>query len=97
VGRSILLGLEVLISADIVQTIAIDPTLDNAAALGVLVLVRTFLSVSLEIEFDGSLPWQGTPDPAPSPRPTPSPKTPDRGRCGLGRQRGPSRLSGVRG
>ncbi len=58
VGRSILLGLEVLIIADIVQTITIDPTLENAAALGVLVLVRTFLSFSLEVELDGSLPWR---------------------------------------
>jgi uncharacterized membrane protein len=61
VGRAILLGLEVLIIADIVQTITIDPTLDNAAALGVLVLVRTFLSFSLEIELDGSLPWRRVP------------------------------------
>lgn len=63
VGRSILLGLEVLIIADIVQTITIDPTLENAAALGVLVLVRTFLSFSLEVELDGSLPWRRTPRP----------------------------------
>jgi uncharacterized membrane protein len=58
VGRAILLGLEVLIIADIVQTITIDPTLENAAALGVLVLVRTFLSFSIEVELDGSLPWR---------------------------------------
>lgn len=61
VGRSILLGLEVLIIADIVLTITIDPTLDSAAALGVLVLVRTFLSFSLEVELDGSLPWRRAP------------------------------------
>jgi uncharacterized membrane protein len=61
VGRSILLGLEVLIIADIVQTITIDPTLENAAALGVLVLVRTFLSFSLEVELEGSLPWRRVP------------------------------------
>jgi uncharacterized membrane protein len=58
VGRSILLGLEVLIIADIVQTITIDPTFENAGALGILVLVRTFLSVSIEVELDGSLPWR---------------------------------------
>jgi uncharacterized membrane protein len=58
VGRSILLGLEVLIIADIVQTITVDPSLESAAALGVIVLVRILLSFSLEIEIDGMLPWR---------------------------------------
>lgn len=58
VGRAILLGLEFLIIADIVMTITVDPTLKSAAALGVIVLVRTFLSFSLEIELEGSLPWR---------------------------------------
>ena len=58
VGRAILLGLEVLIIADIVQTITVDPTLEGALTLGLIVLVRTFLSFSLEIELDGSLPWR---------------------------------------
>lgn len=58
VGRAILLGLEVLIIADIVETITIDPTLEGAAALGLIVLVRTFLSFSLEVELDGVLPWR---------------------------------------
>ena len=58
VGRSILLGLEILIIADIVQTITIDPTLESALTLGVIVLVRTFLSFSLEIELDGVPPWR---------------------------------------
>lgn len=58
VGRAILLGLELLIIADIVMTITVDPTLESAAALGVIVLVRTFLSFSLEVELDGSLPWR---------------------------------------
>lgn len=58
VGRAILLGLEFLIIADIVMTITVDPTLRSAAALGVIVLVRTFLSFSLEIELEGSLPWR---------------------------------------
>lgn len=58
VGRAILLGLELLIIADIVMTITVDPTLTSAAALGVIVLVRTFLSFSLEIELEGSLPWR---------------------------------------
>jgi uncharacterized membrane protein len=58
VGQAILLGLEVLIIADIVQTITIDPTLESAATLGLVVLVRTFLSFSLEIELEGVVPWQ---------------------------------------
>ena len=58
VGRAILLGLEVLIIADIVRTITIDPTLESAFALGVIVLVRTFLSFSLEIELEGVVPWR---------------------------------------
>jgi uncharacterized membrane protein len=58
VGRAILLGLEVLIIADIVQTITIDPTLETTLSLGVIVLVRTFLSFSLEVELDGALPWR---------------------------------------
>lgn len=58
VGRAILLGLEFLIIADIVMTITVDPTLKSAVALGVIVLVRTFLSFSLEVELEGSLPWR---------------------------------------
>lgn len=58
VGRAILLGLELLIIADIVLTITVDPTLRSAVALGLIVLVRTFLSFSLEIELEGALPWR---------------------------------------
>jgi len=58
VGLSILLGLEILIIADIVQTITIEATLTSAFTLGVIVLVRTFLSFSLEIELDGIVPWR---------------------------------------
>jgi uncharacterized membrane protein len=58
VGRAILLGLEILIIADIVQTITIDPTLEGAATLAIIVVVRTFLSFSLEIELDGVVPWR---------------------------------------
>jgi uncharacterized membrane protein len=57
IGRAILLGLDVLIIADIVQTITIDPTLESALTLGLIVVVRTFLSFSLEIELDGVVPW----------------------------------------
>ncbi len=57
VGRTILLGLEVLIIADIILTVAIDQTFESAATLGLIVLVRTFLSFSLDIELDGVVPW----------------------------------------
>jgi uncharacterized membrane protein len=58
VARVILLGLEVLIIADIVLTITVDRTFDSALTLGLIVLVRTFLSFSLEIELEGTLPWR---------------------------------------
>ena len=58
VGRAILLGLEFLIIADIVLTITVDPTLTSALALGLIVLVRTFLSFSLDVELSGALPWR---------------------------------------
>jgi uncharacterized membrane protein len=57
-GRTILLGLEILIVADIILTVAIDQTLESAATLGLIVLVRTFLSFSLDIEMDGVAPWR---------------------------------------
>jgi uncharacterized membrane protein len=58
IGRAILMGLEVLIIADIIQTVTIDPTVESALTLGLIVLVRTFLSFSLEIELDGVVPWR---------------------------------------
>lgn len=58
VGRAVLLGLEVLIIADIVETITIEPTTESALVLATIVLVRTFLSFSLEIELDGVAPWR---------------------------------------
>ena len=57
-GRSILLGLEFLVAADIVGTVAIEPTLESLAVLAVIVLIRTFLSFSLEVEIEGRWPWQ---------------------------------------
>jgi uncharacterized membrane protein len=56
-GRVILLGLEVLIIGDIIRTIAVDPTLENVAVLGAIVLIRILLSFSLEVEIDGAWPW----------------------------------------
>ena len=57
-GRAILLGLEFLVAADIVNTVAIEPTLDSLAVLAGIVLIRTFLSFSLEVEIEGRWPWQ---------------------------------------
>ncbi|MGZ4233598.1 MAG: DUF1622 domain-containing protein [Solirubrobacteraceae bacterium] len=57
-GRSILLGLEVLIVADIVRTIIVDPTIESVAVLGVIVVIRILLSFSLEVEMDGVWPWR---------------------------------------
>jgi uncharacterized membrane protein len=57
-GRSILLGLEFLVAADIIRTVAVEPSLENVAVLGVIVLIRTFLSFSLEVEIDGRWPWR---------------------------------------
>lgn len=59
-GRSILLGLELLVAADIIRTVALTPTLESVAVLGGIVLIRTFLSFSLELEIAGSWPWQST-------------------------------------
>ncbi len=60
-GRSILLGLELLVAADIIRTVAVTPTLQSVAVLGGIVLIRTFLSFSLELEITGSWPWQSRP------------------------------------
>jgi uncharacterized membrane protein len=56
-GRAILLGLEFLVAADIINTVAIEPSLESIAVLGGIVLIRTFLSFSLEIEIEGRWPW----------------------------------------
>jgi uncharacterized membrane protein len=61
VGRAILLGLELLVAADIIRTVAISPTLGSVAVLSGIVLVRTFLSFSLEVELTGRWPWQSRP------------------------------------
>jgi uncharacterized membrane protein len=57
-GRTILLGLELLVAGDIVRTVAAKPTLTSVAVLGAIVLIRTFLSFSLEVEITGRWPWQ---------------------------------------
>ena len=57
-GRGLLLGLEVLVAADIIKTVAVEATLESVLTLGVLVLVRVLLSFSLDIEIDGVPPWR---------------------------------------
>ncbi len=58
VGRAILLGLEFLIAGDIIRTVVVAPTLQNVIVLGIIVLIRTFLSLSLQLEIERKLPWQ---------------------------------------
>ena len=57
-GRAILLGLEVLVAADIVRTVAFTPTMESVQVLAVIVAIRTFLSWSLALELEGRWPWQ---------------------------------------
>ncbi|CAX23042.1 conserved protein of unknown function [Methylorubrum extorquens DM4] len=79
-GRGILLGLEFLVAADIIRTVAVTPTLQSVAVLALIILIRTFLSASLKAEIEGSWPWQqprsrstAVPDPNDSARPTSDP------------------------
>jgi len=57
-GRPLLLGLEILVAADIIETVTVDPSLESVGVLGLLVLIRTVLSFTLDIELDGILPWR---------------------------------------
>jgi len=57
-GRSIILGLEFLIAGDIIRTVVVANTLENVAILGLIILIRTFLSVTLHLEIEGRWPWQ---------------------------------------
>jgi uncharacterized membrane protein len=57
-GGSLLLALEILVAADLIRTVAVEPTLENVGVLGLIVLIRTFLSFSLEIEIEGVPPWR---------------------------------------
>lgn len=56
--RSILLGLEILIAADIIRTVAVEPTFTSVGVLALIIVVRTFLSFTLEVEVTGKWPWQ---------------------------------------
>jgi uncharacterized membrane protein len=62
-GRSLLLGLEILVAADVVRTVALEATLESVAVLGLLVLIRTFLSWALVVEIEGRWPWQSRSEP----------------------------------
>lgn len=68
-GRVLLVGLEVLIVADIVNTIVVEATLRSVGVLGAIVAIRTVLSLSLDVEIDGALPWRRRSDPLPAPAP----------------------------
>jgi uncharacterized membrane protein len=57
-GRAILLGLEFLVAGDIIRTVAVSPTLENVWILALIVVIRTFLSMALQMEVDGRLPWR---------------------------------------
>jgi uncharacterized membrane protein len=57
-GRPLLLGLEVLVAADVIKTVTVDPSLEGVTVLAVLVLIRTILSFTLDVELDGILPWR---------------------------------------
>lgn len=59
-GKAILLGLEILVAADIIATVVTEPTMDRVLTLGLIVLIRTFLSISLQVELEGRFPWQQT-------------------------------------
>jgi uncharacterized membrane protein len=60
-AKSLLLSLEILVAADVIRTVALEPTLSNIAGLGLLVMIRTFLSWSLIVETEGHWPWQPKP------------------------------------
>ena len=70
-GRSILLGLEFLVAADIIRTVAVTPTGESVAVLAGIVLIRTFLSFTLQVEMTGSWPWQKKPQQPPQADATP--------------------------
>lgn len=57
IGRGILLGLELLVAADIIRTVAVAPTMEGVLILGLIVLIRTFLSMALQVELEGRWPW----------------------------------------
>jgi uncharacterized membrane protein len=81
-ARAILLGLEFLVAADIINTVAVDPSFRSVGVLGLIVLVRTFLSFTLELDISGRWPWQAKREPA-----APEAATASGGRTEAGGQR----------
>jgi uncharacterized membrane protein len=71
-GRSVLLGLELLVAGDIIRSVALSPTFESVGVLAVIVVVRSFLSTTLEMEISGRWPWQRTAGPSPA-DPSPAP------------------------
>ncbi len=65
IGRAILLGLELLVGGDIIRTVAVSPSFTSVGVLGLIVVIRTFLSFSLEVELEDRWPWQKKPTPDP--------------------------------
>lgn len=66
IGRAILLALEFLVAADIIRTVAVTPTLEGVVVLGLIVVIRTFLSTALQVELEGQWPWSRTATAGPS-------------------------------
>ncbi len=60
-GKAILIGLEILVAGDIIATVVTEPTMDRVLVLGLIVLIKTFLSISIELEIEGRFPWQRRP------------------------------------
>ena len=58
VGRTILLSIEIFVAADLIRTVAVDPSIENVGSLALIVLIRTVLSFSLDVEIEGRLPWR---------------------------------------
>ena len=89
IGGVLLLGIEVLVAADLIRTVAVEPTVENVLVLGLIVVIRTVLSFSLEIEIEGMAPWRraamsgmthvGRAAAFASTRPTAAPATPEVG------------------
>ncbi len=61
IGRTLLLGLEVLVAADVIRTVAVTPTFQSVSILGMIVVIRTFMSWTLQLELEGRWPWQKSP------------------------------------
>lgn len=78
-GRSILLGLEILVASDIIRTVAVAPTLESAGVLAIIVIIRSVLSLSLQVELEGRWPWRARSPLANGPSTAPGEGTPAAG------------------